>query len=149
MTRHGGVNIWYMRLKKEFTNQFKTGSYIFCWDTSWYFWKKNQLSETTEMNTLKKAVGKPRLDHVTKQDIRQQCGIQPAGELILKRWKEWGRSQWPRCLRYEQSSLSRTLGSWVRIPLKAWMFVFILFVLGSGLATGRSPVQGVLPTVLN
>jgi hypothetical protein len=27
--------------------------------------------------------------------------------------------------------------------------VFVLFVLGSGLATGRSPVQGVLPTVLD
>jgi hypothetical protein len=42
-------------------------------------------------------------------------------------------------------SLSRTLGSWVRIPLKAWMFVFVysVFVLscvGSGLPTGWSPV---------
>jgi hypothetical protein len=33
------------------------------------------------------------------------------------------RSQCPRCLRHELSSLSRTLGSWGRIPLKAWMFV--------------------------
>jgi hypothetical protein len=29
------------------------------------------------------------------------------------------------------------------------MSVFILFVLGSGLATGWSPVQGVLPNVLD
>jgi hypothetical protein len=57
------------------------------------------------------------------------------------------RSQWPRGLRHELSSLARTLGSRVRIPLEAWMSVFILFVLGSGLAMGWSLVQGVLLTV--
>jgi hypothetical protein len=38
------------------------------------------------------------------------------------------RSHWLRSLRRELSSLTRTLGSWVGIPLKAWMFVcaFIL-----------------------
>jgi hypothetical protein len=36
------------------------------------------------------------------------------------------RPQWPRSLRLEMPSLARTLGSWVRIPLKAWMSVFIL-----------------------
>jgi hypothetical protein len=49
------------------------------------------------------------------------------------------RSQWPRGLRHEMSSLARTLGSWVRTPLKAWMFVCIYSVfscVGSGLATG-------------
>jgi hypothetical protein len=55
------------------------------------------------------------------------------------------RSQWPRGLRHELSSLSRTLGSWVRIPLKAWMSVCIysVFVLSCvhvvALATGWSP----------
>jgi hypothetical protein len=36
------------------------------------------------------------------------------------------------------SSPAGTLGSWVRIPLKAWMSVCVysVFVLGSGLATG-------------
>jgi hypothetical protein len=34
-----------------------------------------------------------------------------------------GRLQWPRGLRHELSSPARSLGSWVRIPLKAWMFV--------------------------
>jgi hypothetical protein len=40
------------------------------------------------------------------------------------------RSQWPRGLGHESSSLARTLGSWVRIPLKAWMSVcgFILYL---------------------
>jgi hypothetical protein len=59
------------------------------------------------------------------------------------------RSQWPRGLRHELSSLTRTLGSWVRIPLKSWMFVrvYSVFVLGSGLVTGWSSVQGVIPTV--
>jgi hypothetical protein len=41
------------------------------------------------MNISRKTVGKTRLDHVSKQDIRQQCGIQPIGELILKRRGEW------------------------------------------------------------
>jgi hypothetical protein len=50
------------------------------------------------------------------------------------------RSQWPRGIRHQLSSLARTLGSWVRIPLEAWMSV-----LGSGLATGLSLVQGVQP----
>jgi hypothetical protein len=41
------------------------------------------------------------------------------------------RSQWPRGLRHELFSLVRTLGSWVRILLKAWMSVCVhyLFVL--------------------
>jgi hypothetical protein len=38
------------------------------------------------------------------------------------------RSQWPRGLRHELSSLARTLGSWVRIPLKAWMSVCLYSV---------------------
>jgi hypothetical protein len=58
------------------------------------------------------------------------------------------RSQWS----YELSLLARTLRSWVQIPFEAWKSVcvysvcFVLYV-GSGLATGWSPVQGVLPTV--
>jgi hypothetical protein len=41
-------------------------------------------------------------------------------------------SQWPCDLRHELSSPIRTLGSWVRIPLKVWMSVcvysvFVLF----------------------
>jgi hypothetical protein len=39
------------------------------------------------------------------------------------------RSQWPRGLRHELSSPAQTLRSWVRIPLEAWMSLFILFVL--------------------
>jgi hypothetical protein len=61
------------------------------------------------------------------------------------------RSQPPRSLRHEPSSPARTLGSWVRIPLKAWMSVyvysvFILSCVGSGLVAGWFPVKGVLPT---
>jgi hypothetical protein len=37
-------------------------------------------------------------------------------------------SQWPRGLRHELSSLARTLGSWVRIQLKAWMSVLVYSV---------------------
>jgi hypothetical protein len=49
------------------------------------------------------------------------------------------------------SSIARTLGSWVQIPLEAWMcvrvFCVVLSCVVSGLATGWSPVQGVLPNV--
>jgi hypothetical protein len=42
------------------------------------------------------------------------------------------QSEWPRGLRHETSSPARTLGSWVRIQLEAWMSVcvysvFVLF----------------------
>jgi hypothetical protein len=47
-----------------------------------------ELSETTEMKTLWKTVRKTRLDHVTSQNITQQCGIQPIREWILKRREE-------------------------------------------------------------
>jgi hypothetical protein len=54
-----------------------------------------------------------------------------------------------RALRHELSSPARTLGSWIRIPIKAWMFVCVYSVcIGSGLATGWSPIQGVSPAVL-
>jgi hypothetical protein len=38
--------------------------------------KTKQILET-EMNALRKIVGKTRSDHVRNQDIREQCGIQP------------------------------------------------------------------------
>jgi hypothetical protein len=64
------------------------------------------------------------------------------------------RSQWPRVLRHELSSLARTLGSCVRIPLKACMSVLralfrvcVVLCVDRGLATGWSLVQGILPTV--
>jgi hypothetical protein len=40
-----------------------------------------------------------------------------------------GRSQWPRGLRRELSSLARMLRSWIRVPLKAWMSVLCAFLL--------------------
>jgi hypothetical protein len=63
-----------------------------------------------------------------------------------------GRSQWPRRLRHELSSLARTLGSWVQIPLEAWVSVcvyslFVLSCIVSVHVTCWSPVQGLLLTV--
>jgi hypothetical protein len=45
-----------------------------------------------------------------------------------------------------------TLGTWIWIPLEAWICVgvycvFMLSCVGSGLATGWSPVQWLLPTI--
>jgi hypothetical protein len=59
---------------------------------------------------------------------------------LLSTYKSWlqitttllqSRSQWTRGLKHERSSPTRTLGSWVRIPLEAWMSVCVysLFVL--------------------
>jgi hypothetical protein len=57
-----------------------------------------------------------------------------------------------RGLRHKMTSFARSLESSVRIPLKTWksvrlFCVFLVLYVGSCLATGRSPVQGVLPTV--
>jgi hypothetical protein len=55
-----------------------------------------------------------------------------------------------RGVRHELSSLARILGSWVQIPLNAWMSVFILCLCQvAALRTGGSPAQGVLPNVLD
>jgi hypothetical protein len=53
-----------------------------------------------------------------------------------------GRSQWPRGLR-RRSAAKRLLGSWVRIPRGAWMFVSCvrLCCRVEVSATGRSLVQ--------
>jgi hypothetical protein len=58
--------------------------------------------------------------------------------LILEKYiVSVGRLQSQRCLRHELSSLAGTLGSWVRIPLKAWMFAYaFILCAGSGLSTG-------------
>jgi hypothetical protein len=59
-----------------------------------------------------------------------------------------------RCLRHLLSSTTRTLGSWVRIPLEAWMcvrvctcacafFYVVLSCVCRGLASGQFSVQGV------
>jgi hypothetical protein len=58
---------------------------------------------------------------------------------VLLRIMKFCRSQWPRGLRHELSSLVRTLDR----------EFYCVFVLGSGLATGWSLVQGVLLNVLD
>jgi hypothetical protein len=67
---------------------------------------------------------------------------------LLSRKSRMSRSQWPHGLSHDPSSSAGTLGSWVPIPLEAWMSVCVYSVcVGSGLATGWPPFQGVLPTV--
>jgi hypothetical protein len=60
--------------------------------------------------------------------------------------------QRPRGRRHEMSSPAWALGPWDQIQLEAWWFVcslsvFVLSCIGWGIATGWSPVQGVLPTI--
>jgi hypothetical protein len=61
---------------------------------------------------------------------------------ILARIPDSSRSQWPRGLR-RRSAAERLLGSWVRIPLRVWMFVACecLCCQVEVSATGRSLVQ--------
>jgi hypothetical protein len=54
------------------------------------------------------------------------AGIESKPFQVLVYWTVLSRSQWQRRLRHEMSSRARTLASWVGIPLKAWMSVFIL-----------------------
>jgi hypothetical protein len=62
-----------------------------------------------------------------------------------RRMSRWHRPCGPR---HEISSPIRTMGSCVRTPLKAiHVCVYSVFVLGWGLATGWSSIQGVLLTV--
>jgi hypothetical protein len=72
-------------------------------------------------------------------------------DLLLSFILRLGRSQWPRSLRHVLFSTARTLGAQVRILLGAWMcvrvFCILLSCVGRGLASGWSPVQGVLPNV--
>jgi hypothetical protein len=70
-----------------------------------------------------------------------------------KVWIFWKRrSEWTRGLRHVLSSPAQTLGSWVPIPIKAWMSVcvysvFVLFcVCRQRLCDWLNPGQGVLPT---
>jgi hypothetical protein len=70
--------------------------------------------------------------------------------VICKHLKGW--SQWLCSLRHELSLLAQTLESWVWIPHKTWLSVciysvFALSFVGSSLAMGWSPIQGVLLTV--
>jgi hypothetical protein len=87
-----------------------------------------------------------------ERDRHELVKVTRKHHLIMGRKWCMSRSQWLRGLRHELSSLARTLGSWVRIPLKAWLSVCVYSVcvvlrVGSGLATGWYPVQGALPTL--
>jgi hypothetical protein len=68
--------------------------------------------------------------HKSSVTFRTMCR-QPNEAAVLI-WIKLSPSQWPRCLRREPSSPARTLGSWIRIPLEAWISVcvysvFVLF----------------------
>jgi hypothetical protein len=54
--------------------------------------------------------------------------LRPHYKIILTKWTG-SRWQWSRGLRHELSSLARTLGSWILIPLKAWMSCELPFCL--------------------
>jgi hypothetical protein len=60
--------------------------------------------------------------------------------------------RWPRGLTCVWSWTSRTLGSWVPVPLQTYImfsfFCVLLSCIGIGFVMCRSPIQGVLPVCL-
>jgi hypothetical protein len=123
-------------------------------ESVWHFIKENrflllpnkfQLHDFSFENQLACWRSLAVLHYIKYQNFPLTVYFQPVGSNSCRSW-------WPRCLRHEPSSPARTLRSWVRIPLKAWMLVCVYFVCvalctGRGLASDWSPVQGVLPTV--
>jgi hypothetical protein len=77
-----------------------------------------------------------------KYGVRADCRLFVMLRLVIHRnQRALGRSQWPRCLVHEMFSLALTLGSLVRIPLKAWLSVCIycMFVLSCVLRGADPP----------
>jgi hypothetical protein len=53
--------------------------------------------------------------------------LEPFGD-FFHGWYTYSRTQWTRGQRHEPSWPARTLGSWVRIPLEAWMSMCVYSV---------------------
>ena len=48
-----------------------------------------QILETTEMNVLRKIVGKTRFDRIRNNDIRDECEIKPIANWIRKKFNDY------------------------------------------------------------
>ena len=51
--------------------------------------KTKQMLESQEMNTLRRIIGKTRLDRVRNEYAREQCEIQPINDWVIRRRQEW------------------------------------------------------------
>jgi hypothetical protein len=92
--------------------------------------------------------------HLTlyKYSLATDCILKSPTKIINTSYYSSRWSQWLHSLRHEMSLPAGTLGSWVWIPLKAWMSVcicsvFFLSCVSSSLSISWSPIQGILPTV--
>jgi hypothetical protein len=93
---------------------------------------------------VSQAYGPPRPPWNFALALSTETGLRLLGHRVWgKYWDrmelKW-RSHWPLGLKYELSSPAPTLRSQVRIPLEAWLSVCVVLCVGSGLATGWSPV---------
>jgi hypothetical protein len=66
---------------------------------------------------------------VHKVEVFRECVCRRDNSFFSSSNLGLSRSQWPRDLMHELSSLARTLRSWVRNPLKTWMSVLCTFIL--------------------
>jgi hypothetical protein len=122
---------------------------------SWLFRSPDSSTAYYIISFLVKPMQQIRVvNKLTKYDLWPCQPIKVSAFIFISLHKLWSRSRWPRGLRNEPSSPARIPGSWVRIPLKAWMSVgvysvFVSSCIGVGLATDWSPVPVALLTVLS
>jgi hypothetical protein len=114
------------------------------WNLLFLLWQKTLFSLKTgflycKWRKWQRIGGTIRYLYISGGEKNSWCHVTVAKVKIQSSKECMNRSHWPR----------PNAGIVVRFPLKVWRSVcaFILCV-GSGLATGWSPLQGALPTVL-
>jgi hypothetical protein len=120
-----------------------------CWITKCNFNRSYMNYDRLVISQLTKQTIFKILGH----NICSSCGNKFVKRYFRVQYYVISRSQWPRGLRHELSTAARTPGSWVQNSTPVMDVCIHLFCLcavlcvGRGLATGWSPVQGVLPTL--
>jgi hypothetical protein len=106
-------------VRTKFQVNFKLNAHIWFLFISWH------LVQNFEQPNLKT----PKIKHTSSKYYYFILRTWPA--LMFKLNSNMNtirRSQSPRGLRHEPSSTARTLGSWIRIPLEAWMSLCVYSV---------------------
>jgi hypothetical protein len=129
-------------------SQIQIFSPRFCCQASWYCAHITYPHKTTA-EILFLTVNFGILERYYDMSVTSRWGHEHGSRGTHRRNLATRWSQWPHGLRHEPFSSVWTLGLCVGIPLEVWMSVcvysvFVLSCVGSGLATGWSPLQGVL-----
>jgi hypothetical protein len=99
-----------MLLLYDRVSKLITYLYISCFQRAWQLFPNNSEQRFTKKLFVAKRSKLPEI----------ALEVEIANKLRFRMLRCFrSRSQWPHGLRHDLSSLTRTLGSWVRIPLKA------------------------------